>query len=165
MKNACIMIEILSSPREEEETNMRAIVRHTRPRNASLWNDMDRLFNNFFEDLPQDGFYATRVDVREDEGRYLLEAEIPGFSEKDVDVKVDDNLLTISSVNVENSGKTEARYLVRERKIREFSRSFVLPKDVDNEKISGSFSNGILTLTMEKRPEAKPRQIEIRQEK
>lgn len=144
---------------------MRAIVRHARPRNASLWNDMDRLFNNFFEDLPQDGFYAPRVDVREEEGRYLLEAEIPGFSDKDVDVKVDDNLLTISSGNVENSGKTEARYLIRERKIREFSRSFVLPTDVDNEKISGSFSNGILTLTMEKRPEAKPRQIEIRQEK
>jgi HSP20 family protein len=126
---------------------------------------MDRLFNNFFEDLPQDGSYTPRVDVREEEGRYLLEAEIPGFSEKDVDVRVDDNLLTISSRKEEDKQTTEARYLVRERKSREFSRSFVLPKDVDSEKISGSFSNGILTLSMEKRPEAKPRQIEIRQEK
>ncbi|WP_319559655.1 Hsp20/alpha crystallin family protein [Marispirochaeta sp.] len=140
---------------------MRAIVHHARPRNVSLWNDMDRLFNNFFEDLPQDGLYSPRVDVREEEDRYLLEAEIPGLSENDVEVKVDDNLLTISSGKEEKKEQDEVNYLVRERKSLVFSRSFVLPKDVDNEKISGSFSNGILTLTMEKRPEAKPRQIKI----
>jgi HSP20 family protein len=127
---------------------------------------MDRLLNTFFEDLPAGRVAGPRVDVREEDERYLLEAELPGFTESDVDVKVEDNLLTISSRKEENKEEKKEEksgtYLVRERRSSSFSRSFVLPRDVDSQKIHGSFADGVLTLTLEKSPEAKPREIKIR---
>jgi HSP20 family protein len=141
---------------------MKALVRHTQPRNVNLFNDMDRLLNTFFEDLPAGRVGGPSVDVREEDDRYLLEAELPGFNENEVDVKVEDNLLTISSRKEENKEEKNRTYLVRERRSSSFSRSFVLPRDVDSQKINGSFADGVLTLTLEKSPEAKPREIKIR---
>ena len=145
---------------------MNALVRHNQPRNANLFNDMDRLLNTFFDDMPADRVAGPRVDVREEEERYLLEAELPGFSENEVDVKVEDNLLTISSRKEEEKNEEKSgTYLVRERRSSSFSRSFVLPRDVDSQKINGTFADGVLTLTLEKSPEAKPREIKIRNAK
>ena len=148
---------------------MKALVRNNPTRPVSMWDDMDRIFNTFFDETPSIRYSVPSVDVREEEGRYLLEAELPGLTEKEVDVKVDDNLLTISSRHEETrEGKSEEKkpnYLIRERKSSSFSRSFVLPKDVDPEKINGSFADGVLSLTLDKRPEAKPKEIKIRSAK
>ena len=141
---------------------MKALVRNNLTRPMSMWDDMDRIFNTFFDDAPSNRHSVPSVDVREEEGRYLLEAELPGLTEKEVDVKIDDNLLTISSRHEEKSEETRRNYLIRERTSSSFSRSFVLPKDVDADKINGSFVDGVLTLTMDKRPEAKPKEIKIR---
>ena len=123
---------------------------------------MDKIFNTFFEDIPGQRVGGPRVDVKEEAGRYLLEAELPGINEKDVDVKVEDNLLTISSAGKEEKSEEKGRYLIRERRSTSFSRSFVLPGDVDAEKINGTFADGVLSLSLEKRPEAKPREIKIK---
>ncbi len=141
---------------------MKALVRNNTPRHLNLWDDMDRIFNTFFEDLPAQGVAGPKVDVKEEENRYVLEAELPGITEKDVDVKVEDNLLTISSAKKDEKSEENGRFLIRERHSSSFSRSFVLPKDVDAEKINGTFADGVLSLILEKKPEAKPREIKIK---
>ena len=137
-----------------------------RNRGMSLLEDFDRLFENVFTNVPTfEGGNVPMVDVREEEEQYILEAELPGMSEKDVDVRVEDNMLTLKSAKEEeNEGRNDEGYLVRERRSRSFSRSFVLPKDVDRDKVEARFKNGLLTLTMPKSAESKARQIEIKAE-
>lgn len=142
---------------------MRAVVRHTAPKSVNLWNDMDRFLEGFFEELPSAGksVASPKVDIMEEEDRYLLEADLPGMNQDSIEVKVDDTLLTISAEEKTTEEQSKKNYLVRERRSRSFSRSFVLPKDADVEKIEAGFQDGILRLKIEKRPEAKPRQIKI----
>ena len=131
----------------------------------SLFDDFDRLFQNVFSGVPTwEGTNTPVVDVSEEKDRYVLEAELPGMSQKDVDVHVEDNTLTIKSAKQEEEERNEEGYLVRERRSRSFSRSFVLPKDVDRDKVEASFRNGLLTLSMPKTAESKARQIKIKAE-
>jgi HSP20 family protein len=103
------------------------------------------------------------VDVREEKDRYVLEAELPGLTEKDIEVKVEDNLLTISSKKDEKREEKRNGYLIRERRSSAFQRSFVLPTDVDKENITAQFKNGILTLDMKKLASAQPKSIPVRE--
>ena len=138
---------------------MRNLVTYT-PHRLSLFDDMDRLFHNFFDDAPLSRI--PTVDVREEEGRYLLEAELPGLTEKDIEVKVEENLLTISSVKEEKKEEKKDGYLMKERRSSSFCRSFVLPRDAEKEKIEANFKNGLLTLEIPKTEKAKPRSIDIK---
>ena len=144
---------------------MNTLVRY-RPTGVSLFDDLDRVFGNVFnEDYSLSRTYP-RVDIREDDGNYVLEAELPGLTEKDIEVKVEDNLLQISSGDSDKSDKSEKKegngYLVRERRSASFHRSFVLPREADREKIEAGFKNGLLTLTIPKTESAKPKQIEVK---
>ncbi len=132
--------------------------------NGNLVNNFDRVFDRFLNDVPGPFHKTPAVDVRELDDRYVLEAELPGMSEKDIDVKVEGNLLTISSVTNEEKDENLNGYMIRERHSNGFQRSFVLPKDVDATNISARFSNGLLTLDLQKTPEGKPRSIEIKSE-
>ncbi len=142
---------------------MRSLVAY-RPRRMDLLEDMDRFFDSFITATPQQAVNSPAVDIREEEDRYVLEAELPGLNEKDVDVKVEENLLTLSSSREENHEEKKNGYLIRERKAASFNRSFVLPKDVDRERIEARFRNGLLTLTIPKNPKDQPRRIEIRKD-
>lgn len=136
-----------------------------RPTTKSLLDwDMDNLFGNFFNNDPWvlESHHYPAVDVKEEEGQYILETDLPGFTDKDIDVKVEDNLLTISSRRKEEAEKNNNGYILKERHSCTFSRSFVLPGEVDKEKIEANFKDGVLTLRLSKTPEAKPRQIEIK---
>ena len=133
---------------------MNTLVRYN-PRSLDMFGNFDRLFDFGRTSSP-------RVDIREDDDNYLLEAELPGVTEKDIEVKVEDNLLTIASSYDESNKEEKNGYLVRERRFQSFSRCFVLPKDVDREKIDAQFKNGLLSLTLSKAPEAKPKKIEIK---
>ena len=119
-------------------------------------NPSERIFNH----LPST--QGVLVDVRETEKTYVLEAELPGYDEKDIEVRLDGNNLTIESKKEDE--KTEERdhnYLIRERRISSFSRSFKLPDNADSEKISASFKNGILSLEIQKREETQSKVIQI----
>ena len=156
-------------------------------------SDFDRYLDSFFGEnflTPSErilegnngfhGKYGYRrfptVDVRETEKAYVLEAELPGFDEKDVEVRLDGNTLTIESKREEErnipeqtsdcageEAKTAAdrNYLIRERHLSAFSRSFKLPENADPEGISASFRNGILFLSINKKAEAQKRVIQI----
>jgi HSP20 family protein len=126
------------------------------------------LFNvdRWFEDLFDSSFLGSStlpaVDVRETEGEYLMEVDLPGLTEKDVEVKLDNNLLTISSAKEEKKEEKRDGFLLKERKATSFKRSFVLPEEVDREKISADFKNGVLSLSFPKTPAAKPKVIEVK---
>lgn len=122
------------------------------------------LLDSLFSDTPVWKSRTPAVDVREEEDRYVLEAELPGLNEKDVDVKVEENLLSISSAKTEEKEEKRDGYLMRERRSSSFQRSFVLPRDVDKDNIHARFRNGLLILDLQKKPEVKPRSIEIKTE-
>jgi len=142
-------------------------------------SDFDRYLDSFFGDNflnPSDRIFnrAPSVDVRETEKSYVLEAELPGFDEKDIAIRLDGNNLTIESRKEEDK-KTPAsgapvsgeesreygNYLIRERRVSSFSRSFKLPENADNEGITASFKNGILFMEINKKAEAQTKVIQI----
>ena len=124
------------------------------------------LFDWAFDDFFNDSFISANnnypsVDVREEEKQYILEADIPGTKEKELDIKVDGNLLTISNKHDEKKQEKKQNYLLKERRNQSFSRSFVLPKNADIKSIKANYNNGHLELTIPKTEAAKPKQIEI----
>ena len=140
-------------------------------RPSNLFGDFDRVLNNLFEDNQTMSQTVRRrnpsVDISESKEGYALEVELPGLSEKDVDLKIEDNKLLISSISKESEDKdaantVETSYLLKERSKLAFTRSFILPKDANAEAVSASFSNGVLTVNIEKSPEKQPRSIKIK---
>jgi HSP20 family protein len=133
--------------------------------------DFDRYFESFFGDSilsPAARMlnHIPAVDVQETANGYVMEMELPGYDEKNIEVHVDGSNLTISSrdedareekKNNENAGT----YILRERKSNSFSRSFKLPENADPEAVSAAFKNGILSLNIKKRAEAQKRTIQI----
>ena len=106
------------------------------------------------------------VDIREAENAYILDMELPGYDEKNINVHVDGSNLTISSNQeefLEEKGKEESQeiYILRERQQSSFSRSFKLPANANPDAVNAGFKNGILTLEIKKRAEALKRTIQI----
>ena len=134
-------------------------------------SDFDRYMDSFFGDSflsPSERIFnrLPSVDVKETEKAYVLEAELPGFDEKDIEVRLDGNNLTIESKKVEEKkeeppDKAEGNYLIRERRVSSFSRSFKLPENADPEGVSASFKNGVLSLEIAKKAEAQAKLIQI----
>ena len=140
-------------------------------KSLSLYRPMgmvDHLLDSFFES-PLVPFAGTSllnklplVDVQETEDAYLMEAELPGFDEKQIKVLLEGSKLKIESVKEEEKKEEkEGAYLVRERRNVSFSRSFTLPENADADSVSAIFKNGMLFLKIKKRKESLKRLIEI----
>ena len=144
----------------------------------NVLSDFDRYMDSFFGEnflTPTERIFSRfearppSVDVRETEKSYVLEAELPGYEEKDIAIRLDGNALTIESKR-ESAEETASKedgnrnFLIRERRLSSFSRSFRLPENADPEGISASFKNGILSLAINKRAEAQSRVIQITRE-
>ena len=134
---------------------------HYRPRALDLF-DWNRIFERFFDDETGGVSVTPAVDIHEDDKGYKMEVELPGLTDKDIELNVEDNILTLSSQKEESKEEKKNGYLIRERRNREFARTFVLPKDVDRDKIKGEFKNGLLVVSIPKKPEAKPRKIDVK---
>jgi len=132
----------------------------------SVFADVDGWIDSFFGTDPFRPAVAganPAVDVRETDDGYFLEADLPGLTEKDLEVRVDGRTLTIESKKEEKAEKKEeGQYVIRERRSVSFSRAFTLPEDADAENVEASFKNGVLELSIKKRPEAKRRFVEIK---
>ena len=100
----------------------------------SFLSPSERIFNR----LPA-------VDVRETEKSYILEAELPGIDEKDLEIHLDNNTLTLSSKKADETKEEKKGYMIQERRQYSFNRSFTLPDNTDRESISATFKNGVLT--------------------
>jgi len=130
--------------------------------------DFDRYFESFFGDTlfnPASRAFGRvpAVDVRETETGYALDMELPGYEEKDIEIHVDGSSLSIASRNdgPKNAAEEEGGWLIKERRVNPFSRSFKMPENADPEGISAEFKNGVLRLDIGKRPEARRRSIQI----
>lgn len=148
----------------------------------SFRTDMDRLFDRFasgfglpslgrmFEGLPSSRLEpefsvpSPAVDISEDESAYKLSAELPGMAETDIEVSVMDGTLTIKGEKKQETEKQDKNFYLSERSYGSFARSFLLPDEVDSERIGAAFAKGVLTVTLPKRPEAKvePKKIEVK---
>jgi len=157
---------------KSKEKYMRTVALYRPSILENTLNGFDRYLDSFFGDnflTPSDRIFnrLPTVDVRETEKSYILEAELPGYDEKDVEVRLDSNILVIESKKVEekkeeDSSKSDGgNYLLRERRVSSFSRTFKLPDNANPEEISASYKNGILSLEINKRAEAQARVIQI----
>lgn len=133
---------------------------------ASIFDDMNRLFDGVLSN-PVDSAIPP-VDIQEANDQYELRAELPGLDQKDIDINIKEGLLTIKThqeteaTEAKDTGETaDAKYLLRERRSHNFSRSFRLPRDVESENIKAEFANGLLTLRIPKAEAARPRSIKI----
>ncbi|HKL85849.1 MAG TPA: Hsp20/alpha crystallin family protein [Treponemataceae bacterium] len=108
---------------------------------------------------------SPRVDVRETIDSYIMDMDLPGLTEDDVEINLKDRVLSISSIQKaekeEEKKVEEVEYLVRERRSSCFTRRFTLPEDIDAENVDATFKNGVLTINIPRRPETKPRSIRI----
>lgn len=107
--------------------------------------------------------HSPRFDLLEDEERYILKADLPGIAEENLDITVHEGLLTITATRAEESAESTEEYLVRERSSGTFTRQVKLSKNADSSQIAATLKQGVLTVTIAKRPESKARKIKIGQ--
>ncbi len=145
---------------------MNAITRWDTSRGlTSLQDQVNRLFeDNFARDRSGHADLATwapPVDIYETENELVLKADLPDLQHEDIDVRVENNMLTIRGERKFDKDVNEDNYLRVERNYGSFMRSFALPNTVSSENIRAEYRNGVLSLHMAKREESKPKQVKI----
>jgi len=152
---------------KEEDSVMTVLTRWEPFREfATLQDRMNRLFRESYNDAGRDeslttSNFAPAVDVYEDEHKVTLKIEVPGIDEKDIDVRVENNTLTVTGERKIEKEEKEENYRRVERQYGSFTRSFTLPQTVDAENVSANYEKGVLKITLPKKAEAKPKQIKV----
>ncbi|HVZ08957.1 Hsp20/alpha crystallin family protein [Rhodopila sp.] len=147
----------------------------------SFRTELDRLFDRFATDfrmpslgrlfdaspmgrLAAAGMAVPAIDVTEDAESFKLTAELPGLTEKDVDISLADGMLTLKGEKKQELEQKDKSFYLSERSFGSFSRSFTLPETVNAEAITAAFDKGVLTVTLPKKAEAQaaPKKIEVK---
>lgn len=144
-----------------------ALVRFT-PRIPSLWREFDELFSDF---TPPQGWsdettkaFAPPADIAETEQGLEVSLDMPGFKGDDIDVKLEDNVLLISAERKSEKAEEGKGWIRQERAWGRYARSFNLPPTLDGAKLTAAYKNGVLTVTLPKKPEAQPRSVKVKVE-
>lgn len=132
----------------------------------TLRERMNRLFEDTFSARGEErdlisGSWTPSVDIYESENALVLTAELPGVDENDIEIKIEDNTLTLNGERKFEKETKQENYHRIERAYGTFSRSFTLPQSIDHDKIQAEHENGILKITMPKKAELKPRKVKI----
>lgn len=131
---------------------------------VNFQNQINRMFQDYSrgsDELLTSGTFVPPVDIYEDENTITLKVEVPGIQEKDLDIKLENNTLTVKGErNFEKEEKEENFHRI-ERRFGSFVRSFTLPNTVDPESVHATYESGILVIKLAKRAEAKPKQIKV----
>jgi HSP20 family protein len=133
-------------------------------RGSSPDSQLNRLFNDFFGRASQDQnltTWAPAVDIYEGEHELVVKADLPDIKPEELDVRVENNILTIRGERKFEKKVDEKNYLRVERAYGSFARSFSLANTVNTEAIKADYKDGVLTLSIPKREEAKPKQIKV----
>jgi HSP20 family protein len=135
---------------------------------GTIQNEMNRLFNTFFE-APAGGNGGTHsprrwipaMDLVETAEDFVLRADLPGLSEQDISIELEDNVLTVSGERKSEQQERKEGYYRIERSSGAFSRSLTLPEGVDPQAVSANFERGVLEVRIPKPEERKPRKVAI----
>jgi HSP20 family protein len=133
---------------------------------AGLQDRMNRLFSDSFSAVTSQeslaaGSFVPPVDVYEDEQGIRLKMEVPGIDEKDIDIRLENNLLTVRGERKLEKETKEENYHRIERSYGSFTRSFSLPNTVNTDEVKAAYGKGVLTISLGKRAEARPKQIKV----
>jgi HSP20 family protein len=130
---------------------------------VSLQNRVNSLFHNLSEgEMPVSAAsFVPAVDIYEDVDKLVLKLEVPGIEEKDLDVRVEDNTLTVKGERKFEAEEKEKNFHRIERSYGSFYRAFTLPSTVDTGNVAAHYNAGVLKLELKKKPEAQPKQIKI----
>ena len=137
------------------------------PKPMNVFDDMDTMIHSFFNTdwnfpVRDTRNWSPAVDVKETDNSFVLTADIPGLTKKDIKVNVANGKLSISGERSYETEQENDNYHYRERRFGTFDRSFKLPDTVDEEKISASFKNGILIVALPKHANILPKEREIK---
>jgi len=130
----------------------------------TLQDQFNRLFNDVFDRKGEESSltaWAPAVDIYETEHELVVKVDLPEVDPKDLDIRVENNILTIRGERKFEKKVNEDNYLRVERAYGSFARSFTLANTVNSDAIKADYQNGVLTLTIPKREEAKPKQIKV----
>jgi HSP20 family protein len=149
-----------------EDEHMRTTLSRFEPYRgaASLQEQFHRLFNEAWDRSSDEGgltAWAPAVDIYETEHELVVQADLPDIKPEELDIRVENNILTIRGERKFEKKVNENNYLRLERTYGSFSRSFSLANTVDSAAIKAEYKDGVLTLTVPKREEAKPKQIKV----
>ena len=131
---------------------------------TTLQDQINRVFSDSFDRTGEEGSltaWAPAVDIYETEHELVVKADLPDIDPKDLDIRVENNILTIRGERKFEKQVNEDKYLRVERSYGSFARSFTLANTVNAEAIKADYQNGVLTLSIPKREEAKPKQIKV----
>ena len=130
---------------------------------SGLESQVSRLFNELFDRSQESNLtsWAPAVDIFEDEHELVVKADLPDVKPEELDIRVENNILTIRGERKFEKKVDEKNYLRVERSYGSFSRSFALANTVNSEAIKADYKDGVLTLTIPKREEAKPKRIKV----
>src|ERR1700751_5210966 len=133
---------------------------------STLQDRINRAFRKSYtgadrEDSLSTSSFAPAVDVYEDEHQVTLKIEVPGIDEKDIDVRVEGNTLTVQGERKIENEEKEENFRRIERQYGSFTRSFTLPSSVDPGQVSAHYDKGVLKINLAKKAEAKPKQIKV----
>ena len=132
---------------------------------STLQERMNRLFQQSYGDTRDEALstssFAPAVDVYEDEDSFTLKIEVPGIDEKDLNVHVENQVLTVQGERKFEKEEKEENYRRIERQYGSFTRTFTLPNTVDSEKVSANYDKGVLKIQIAKKAETKPKQIKV----
>ena len=133
---------------------------------STLQDRMNRLFRESYGPEGRDeslttSQFAPPVDVYEDEHNVVLKVEVPGIDEKDIDVRVENNVLTVHGERKVEKEEKEENFRRIERQYGSFTRTFTVPSTVDAERIQADYDKGILKIVLPKKAEAKPKSIKV----
>ena len=149
------------------------LIRWNPLRDVSAWNhstdvmsEFDSMFDRFLRGgIADDGFASSwlpAVDIVENENEYTVNVELPGVNKDDVKITVANDVLTVRGEKKMEKETKDRNYRRTERTYGSFQRSFTLPTHVKSDKIEANYNNGVLTITLPKVEEAKPKEIEVK---
>lgn len=135
---------------------------------SSMQREINRMFDNLFRgEMIDDGsfglsMWTPAVDITEQDNEYVVKVELPGVSKDDVKITIESNILTVRGEKKQEKNTKQGNYHRLERSYGSFQRSFTLPSTVKSEGIDAVYKDGILTITVPKAEEAKPKQIDVK---
>lgn len=135
--------------------------------NLAVWSPLNRLssvrdvFDNFWNELPAPTLWAPALDLREDEDGVTVNVELPGMKREDFEISLQDGNLRIAGEKKSSTEQKEGSTYRSERFYGRFERALTLPVEVDGSKVTASYRDGVLTVSLPKAEQAKPKKIDV----